>query len=117
MSGSYQTQCWHCDGPAFTAAASFCPWCGADLDGADPDPEPRLWNTIQREGLDDNPWDPTFVFEEPVVILDEASPKGVGRTDFSMRLARQITKIRKTESAVVPIGSSPIKSINEEGEP
>lgn len=64
MTGSYQTECWHCDGPSFTAAASYCPWCGADLAGAEP--EHRLWNTIQREGLDANPWDPTFVYDEPV---------------------------------------------------
>lgn len=105
MSGSYQTECWHCDGAAFTAAASYCPWCGA---GQESEPEPRLWNTIQREGLDENPWDPTFVFEEPVVIVDEAGRKGTGRTDFPARLSRLIQKVRKSESpTIAPLAHHP----------
>lgn len=72
---SYKRDCWNCDATQFSASASYCPSCGADLDGAEP--EHRLWNTIQREGLDENPWD-----RDPLVIPDEI---GVGKQRLSLR--------------------------------
>ncbi|WP_248515944.1 hypothetical protein [Salinarchaeum laminariae] len=95
MTGSYQADCWHCDGPAFTAAASYCPWCGAGLDGADP--EPRLWNTIQREGLDANPWDPSFVFQEGVTHL------GTGKAAKTTDAIRQ----QMREEVAASVGCDP----------